>query len=103
LGGETEVLGENLSQCNFVHKSHMFCPNENPIPRGGKPDTNRLCYGTAVYLHLPLEFDNCGFQGLIMNDSKQVTDKFIKAVSFLKVRKSELQNTENVEKIEFAT
>jgi hypothetical protein len=23
LAGETEVLGENLLQCHFIHKSHM--------------------------------------------------------------------------------
>jgi hypothetical protein len=37
LTGETEVLGENLLQCDFVH------PGRN----GGKPVTNRLSYGTA--------------------------------------------------------
>jgi hypothetical protein len=39
LAGETEVLGENLSQCLFVHhKPHMLWPNANPGRRGGKPD-----------------------------------------------------------------
>jgi hypothetical protein len=46
LAGETEVLGENLLQCHFLHqKSHMIW---NPGRRGGKPATNRLCYGTAI-------------------------------------------------------
>jgi hypothetical protein len=31
LAGETEVLGENLLQCRFVHhKPHMLCPDANP-------------------------------------------------------------------------
>jgi hypothetical protein len=38
LARETEVLGENLPQCRFVHrKPHMLCPDANPGRRGGKP------------------------------------------------------------------
>jgi hypothetical protein len=49
LAGETEVLGENLSQCRFVHhKPHMLCPDANLVRRGGKPATNRLNYGTKL-------------------------------------------------------
>jgi hypothetical protein len=48
LSGETEVLGENLSQRHFVHyKSHLPDLGSNPGRRGGKPATNRLSYGAA--------------------------------------------------------
>jgi hypothetical protein len=48
LAGETEVLGENLPQCRFVHhEPHMLCPDANSGRRGGKPATNRLSYSTA--------------------------------------------------------
>jgi hypothetical protein len=40
IGKETEVLGENLPHCHFVH--HMTWPGANPGPRGGKPGTNHL-------------------------------------------------------------
>jgi hypothetical protein len=43
LAEETEVFGENLPHCHFVHhKSHMTWRS-----RGGKPATNRLSYGAA--------------------------------------------------------
>jgi hypothetical protein len=51
LAGETEVLGENIPQRNFVHhKSHLPDPGANPGCRGGKPATNRLSYGAANQL-----------------------------------------------------
>jgi hypothetical protein len=50
LAGETEILGENLPQCRFVHhKPHMLCPDANPCRRGGKPAINRLNYGKAKF------------------------------------------------------
>jgi hypothetical protein len=46
LAGETEVLGENLSQYCFVHHKPHMLPGREP---GGKPAPNRLSYGTAVF------------------------------------------------------
>jgi hypothetical protein len=49
LAGETEVLGENLPQCRFAHhKTHMLPGIEPGPPRGWKPATNPLSYGTAL-------------------------------------------------------
>jgi hypothetical protein len=50
IGKETEVLGENLPQCRFVHhKSHML-PGCEPGPQLWEASDNRLSYGTVSYL-----------------------------------------------------
>jgi hypothetical protein len=47
LAKETEVLGENLLPCRFVHhKLHMLPRGELGLPRWEASD-NRLSYGTA--------------------------------------------------------
>jgi hypothetical protein len=49
LAGETEVLGENLSQRHFCPSQNLTWADSglNPGRRGGKPATNRLSYGAA--------------------------------------------------------
>jgi hypothetical protein len=49
VAGETEVHGENLSQCRFVHhKSYITWPWLEPGPPRSKAATNRLSYDTAI-------------------------------------------------------
>jgi hypothetical protein len=61
IGRETEVLGENLPQCRSVHhKPHILCSDANPGHSGGKPATNRLSYGIAVYATKRNEQDSFG-------------------------------------------
>jgi hypothetical protein len=51
IGRGNRILGENLPQCHFVHhKPHMTSRGANSGHRGGKPATNRLSYGTAIFL-----------------------------------------------------
>jgi hypothetical protein len=48
LARKTEVLGENLPQCRFVYNKPHMLPGRETGPRGGKPATNRLIYGTVT-------------------------------------------------------
>jgi hypothetical protein len=49
LAGETQVLGENVSQRQFCPSQNPTWPDPslNPGRRGGKPATNRLSYCAA--------------------------------------------------------
>jgi hypothetical protein len=50
IAGETEVLGENLPQRQFVPPQipHDQVRFRTPDRSGGKPATNRLSYGVAL-------------------------------------------------------
>jgi hypothetical protein len=51
LAGDTEVLGENLPRRHFVHhKSNLPDPGVNPGHHSGKPATNHLSYGAAMWV-----------------------------------------------------
>jgi hypothetical protein len=60
LVGETEVLGENLPQCRFVHhKPHMLPGREPGQPRLEARDKPlELRHGQAQYCYLSLVIDN---------------------------------------------
>jgi hypothetical protein len=52
MAGETEVLGENLPQCNFVHhKPHMLPGREPQPPRWEASDKPpELRHGRLLYV-----------------------------------------------------
>jgi hypothetical protein len=54
IEGETEVLRENLPQHHFIPPQipHDQVRFRTPDRSCGKPETNRLSYGAACYLHL---------------------------------------------------
>jgi hypothetical protein len=64
LTGETEVLGENLPQCHFVHhKCHIMCPSAN---RAAEVESQRLTpWAIArpedLYIRSPITYINTYF------------------------------------------
>jgi hypothetical protein len=61
LAGETEVLGENLPQRHLRPSENPTWPDPglNPGRRGGKPATNRLSYGAALFIILWIHYTSC--------------------------------------------
>jgi hypothetical protein len=60
LAGETEVVGENLTQRHICPSQNPTWPDPvlNPGRRGGKPATNRLSYGAAQWTTLKFSLQN---------------------------------------------
>jgi hypothetical protein len=56
LAKETEVLGGNLPSAALSTTDPTCVPDANPGPRGGKPATNRLSYGTATFVFYPKKY-----------------------------------------------
>jgi hypothetical protein len=59
LAEENEVLGENCPNTALSTTNPTCCKEANPGHRGGKPATNRLSYGTALwydFLHTNFHF-----------------------------------------------
>jgi hypothetical protein len=54
IAGETEELGENLPSATFVPPqiAHDQVRFRTPDGSGGKPATNRLSYGAALWVTL---------------------------------------------------